>query len=271
LAFELFRQRRRWGRNDSTFIEISRVLVAGLSLGGITFTVLAAVSLVGPASIISLAGLVADKHWVVQHLLVAGWTAWAYALVSVTLAALAAAILPGANMTGGIHTESGWVTCFDRLPRAIQETNFLPNVPGVRLSVKLSDGSVYVGDRAEYSTDLPLEDRELILGGQLAYQLSDESATKPLTQWQRVILRGDQISNIAVQYVRRIEPAIGDLPVTSRLAWARRTCAKILARPPDSTWPKLLEAPVAYVNAAFRLLVAELFILLLTAVLSRFV
>jgi hypothetical protein len=106
LAFELFRQRRRWGRNDSTFVEISRVLVAGLSLGGITFTLLAGVSLVGSRSIISVPDLLTNKHWLVQHMLVDGWTAWAYGLVSVTLAALVAAILPGANTVGSIHTES---------------------------------------------------------------------------------------------------------------------------------------------------------------------
>jgi len=270
LAFELFRQRRRWGRNDSTFVEISRVLVAGLSLGGITFTVLAGVSLAGPRSIISVPGLVTDKHWLVQHLLVDGWTAWAYGLVSVTLAAFVAAILPGPSTAGSIHTESSWVTCFDRVPRAMQEAMRLRAVPGVRLSVRLTDGTVYVGDRAEYSTDLPLEDRELVLGGKLAYKPPGEPDTKLLPRWHQLLVRGDQISDMLVQYVPGAEPAERSYSASPRIGWLRRACARLLGRPPDSTWPKLLEAPATHATAAARLLVAELGILVVTAVVSHF-
>jgi uncharacterized protein DUF6338 len=103
LAFELIRQRRRSGRSDSTFVEISRVLVAGLGLGGITITVLAGVSLIGPRSMVSVTGLITNENWLGQHLLVSGWTAWAYGLVSVTLAALVAAVLPGTNAVGRQH------------------------------------------------------------------------------------------------------------------------------------------------------------------------
>jgi len=129
LAFELIRQRRRAGRDDSPFIEVSRVLVAGLSLGAITEALLALVSLVGPRSIVSLPGLFTTQHWVTDHLLVSGWTAWAYGLVSVTLAALAAAVLPGMNPDGHNHAESGWVTAFDRLPRLIRKAQHLPATP----------------------------------------------------------------------------------------------------------------------------------------------
>lgn len=270
LAFELFRQRRRWGRNDSTFIEISRVLVAGLALGGITFTLLAAVSLVGPRSIVSVAGLVTNKHWLVQHLLVDGWTAWAYGLVSVTLAAFVAALMPGPNKEGSIYTESSWVTCFDRVPRAMQEVMRLPTVPGVRLSVRLTDGTVYVGDRVEYSTDLPLEDRELVLGGKLARQPAGEEDTKLLPRWHRLMVRGDQISDMLVQYVPGVESAGSSRSASPRIGWLRCACARLLGRPPDSTWPKLLEAPATHATAAARLLAAELVILVVTAVVSHF-
>jgi hypothetical protein len=268
LAFELFRQRRRWGRNDSTFVEISRVLVAGVGLGGLTFTLLAGVSLVGPRSIISMPGLVTNKHWLVQHLLVDGWTAWAYGLVSVTLAAFVAAIMPGPNKAGSIYTESSWVTCFDRVPRAMQEAMRLRTVPGVRLSVRLADGTVYVGDRVEYSTDLPLEDRELVLGGQLAYRPAGKEETKLLPRWQRLLVRGDQISDMLVQYVPGVEPAGGSYSAPPRCGWLRQACARFLGRPADSTWPKLLEAPVTHATAAARLLGAELGILLAIAIVS---
>lgn len=270
LAFELFRQRRRWGRNDSTFVEISRVLVAGLSLGGITFTLLAGVSLVGPRSIVSVPGLLTNKNWLVQHMLVDGWTAWAYGLVSVTLAALVAAVLPGTNKAGSIHTESSWVTCFDRLPRDMQEARGLPAIPGVRLSVRLNDGSVYIGDRTEYSTDLPLEDRELVLGGEMTYQAPGESESKRLYRWHRLLLRGDQISDMLVQYVPGVKSA-GQSPfVSSRLEWLRRACASSLGLAPESNWTKVLEAPAAHAAVAARLLAAEVGILIIIAAVSHF-
>jgi hypothetical protein len=269
LAFELIRQRRRSGRNDSTFVEISRVVVAGLGLGGITITVLAGVSLVGPCSIVSVAGLITNERWIGQHLLVSGWTAWAYGLVSVTLAALVAAILPGTNAAGSIHTESGWVTSFDRLPRRMQAVMHLPATPVVRLSVRLTDGSVYVADRAEFSTDLPLEDRELALGGALLYQPPGATNANLLTEWQRVLLRGDQISDMLVQYVAGVAPTWRSSSESSNVAWLRGACAKVLGRPSESTWPELLEAPATYPATAARLLAAELLVLVVVAALSR--
>jgi Family of unknown function (DUF6338) len=272
LAFELMRQRRRWGRGDSTFIEISRVLVAGLSLGGITYTVLAGISVLGPQSIVSLPGLFTNKSWLLHHLLVAGWTAWAYGLVSVTLAALAAVILPSANAAGSIQMESSWVTCFERLPRAIQEAQRLQSVPDARLSVRLNDGTVYVGNRAEYSGDLPSDDRELVLTGPLIYLPPGKPATdaKPLHQWQRLIIRGGQINDILVQYIPNTKTTKESPPDTSRLRRARGICAMFLGRPLASNWKSLLEAPASYASATLRLLAAEIAILVLVAIASRF-
>ena len=115
----------------------------------------------------SLSGLFTTQHWVTDHLLVSGWTAWAYGVVSVTLAALAAAVLPGMNPGGHNYSESGWVTAFDRAPPAHAGGSAIASHPVVRLSVRLTDGTVYVGDRAEFSVGPAPEGRELHLGGEL--------------------------------------------------------------------------------------------------------
>jgi len=217
LAFELIRQRRRAGRDDSPFVEASRVLVAGLSLGAITEALLAFVSLVGPGSIVSLSGLFTTEHWVTDHLLVSGWTAWAYGLVSVTLAALAAAVLPGMNPGGHNHPESGWVTAFDRLPRLIREAQQLPATPVARLSVRLTDGTVYVGDRAEFSVGSAPEGRELLLGGELLSRPPGAARAEPTAEWHRILLRENQISDILVQYVVDGRIVIGEAKSNSTL------------------------------------------------------
>ncbi len=269
LAFELIRQRRRAGRDDSPFVEGSRVLLAGLSLGAITEALLALVSLAGPRSIVSLSGLFTTEHWVTDHLLVSGWTAWAYGLVSVTLAALAAAILPGMNPGGHNHPESGWVTAFDRLPRLIREMQQLPDTPVARLSVRLADGTVYVGDRAEFSVGSAPEGRELHLGGKLLIRPPGAAKAEPVTEWHRILLREDQISDILVQYVPgTASPAHpGSEPRLGR--WLRRGVAKLFGLPRQSTWRELLEAPTAHPAAASRLLIGEFTILLVTALVSR--
>jgi Family of unknown function (DUF6338) len=270
LVFELVRQRRRPGRQDSAFAEISRVLVAGLALAAVTLTLLAVVSLVGPRSLVSLAELIsADRAWLAQHAVALGWTAWAYGLVSVTLAALTAAILPGTNPAGRIHPESGWVTAFNRLPTQMRRTLGLPATPAVQLSVRLTDGTVYVGDRAEFSVDLSLEDRELALAGALACRPPDATEAHPLPGWQRVLLRGDSISDIVVRYVPGTPTPE---PARSPLAWmvpVRRTCARILDQPSEASWLELAEAPAAHLTSALRLLGLELIVLLVVAALTR--
>jgi hypothetical protein len=269
LAFELIRQRRRAGRDDSPFIEASRVLVAGLSLGAITEALLALVSLAGPHSIVSLPGLFHTEHWITDHLLVSGWTAWAYGLVSVTLAALAAAVLPGMNPGGHNHPESGWVMAFDRLPRLIREAQHLPATPVARLSVRLTDGTVYVGDRAEFSVGSAPEGRELLLGGELLSRPPGAATAEPSAEWHRILLREDQISDILVQYVPGAAPPASPGPESRPTRWLCSGVGKLLGLPLQSTWRELLEAPAAHPAAAIRLLVGELAVLLVTAVISR--
>jgi Family of unknown function (DUF6338) len=202
---------------------------------------------------------------------VSGWTAWAYALVSVTLAALAAAALPGANSAGQIHPESGWVTAFDRIPRLAREAQHLVTTPIVRASVRLTDGTVYVGDVAEYSAGLPLADRELVLDGELLSRHPNAATAEPLAEWQRVLLRGDQISDIAVQYIPGTAPSATQESKSLLLEWLRRGTAAVLGRSSESTWRQLLEASAVHAGAAGRLLLIELSVLFIVAVVSRFV
>jgi uncharacterized protein DUF6338 len=139
----------------------------------------------------------------------------------------------------------------------------------VRLSIRLTDGSVYVGDRAEFSTDLPLEDRELALGGRLLYQPPGATNAKPLKEWHRVLLRGDQISDMPVQYAAGVAPTRRPGSESSHVTWLHGACAKVLGRPSESTWPELLEAPATYSASAARLLCAEFLVLAVVAVFSR--
>jgi hypothetical protein len=270
LVFELIRQRRRAGRQDSAFAEISRVLVVGLVIGAITVTLLAVISLVGRRSLVSLTEVAtANREWLAQHTVALGWTAWSYGVVSATLAALLAALLPGTNPSGRIHPESGWLTAFDRLPRLMRQQLGLTATPIPRLSVRLLDGTVYVGDRAEFSTDLSLEGRELALAGKLACRPPGSAEAQPLPDWHRVLLRGEQIADILIQYVPGRATSVSSSTPRAYAILMRRTCARALGRTREASWRDLLEAPTAHPAAAFRLLCMELLTLLTIAAMSR--
>jgi hypothetical protein len=233
-------------------------------------TLLAVISLVGPRSLVSLAELTrANRAWLAQHAVALGWTAWAYGVVSVTLAALVAAVLPGTDPAGRIHTESGWFTAFDRVPRLMRQQLGLNATPIPRLSVRLVDGTVYLGDRAEFSTDLSLEDRELALAGALACRPKGAAEAQPLPDWHRVLLRGDQIADILIQYVPGRPTSVSPPSPPDWTMPVRRALARALGRPPEARWLDLLEAPAARPLSALRLLGAELLVLLVVAALSR--
>ena len=217
----------------------------------------------------SLSGLFTTQHWVTDHLLVSGWTAWAYGVVSVTLAALAAAVLPGMNPGGHNYSESGWVTAFDRAPPAHAGGSAIASHPVVRLSVRLTDGTVYVGDRAEFSVGPAPEGRELHLGGELPSRPPGAARAEPTAGWQRILLREDQISDILVQYVPGTAPPESPRSESRPVRWLRRSVARLLGLPLESTWRELIEAPAAHPAAAMRLLVGEFAALLVTAVISR--
>lgn len=101
----------------------------------------------------------------------------------------------------------------------------------------------------------------------------DAATVKPIDDCQRILLRGDQISDIVVQYISEAAPSEPSAPpgskprLTGRL---RSGAAKLLGLPPESAWRELLEAPSTLPAAAGRLLAGELIVLFVVAVISRF-
>ena len=92
---------------------------------------------------------------------------------------------------------------------------------------------------------------------------------EPVTEWHRIVLREDQISDILVQYVpATASPAPpGSEPRLGR--WLRHGVVKLFGLPRQSTWQELLEAPTAHPAVASRLLIGEFAVLLVTALVSH--
>jgi hypothetical protein len=191
LWFDLLAERRRVGAPESAFREVSRVVLASLAFSGIALAVLAVIRAAEPAWMPDPRLLFANGH---------GYLAGRYRLV------LRALLLEGGIALGlvwlvhwwkarsvtRLTTASAWQTALrDQGPEG-----FVPHV-----WVRMSDGMEYIGAVAQYTADLDLADRELVLGPPLFHRAA---ASHPLMdmppEWQRLIIHGPAAQSIAVQY-----------------------------------------------------------------------
>ncbi|RAY12894.1 hypothetical protein DPM19_23070 [Actinomadura craniellae] len=219
-AFELLWQRTRPRRDESAFIEISRVLLTGVLLSGAAIATLMAVEALVPGAAVDLFALLRDgERYVDRH----------PALVVGTLAAgLAVALLYGvaahdlltAPTARRIAHETVWHTAFGRLPG-----------PRARafLSVQLRDGTTIMGYAAGYSTEPDPARRDLMLAAPLTMRRPGaEEATALAGSWQVMVVAGAEISTIAAAYVDRPAAAPGPRPRPA-VPFARRRWAVALA------------------------------------------
>jgi Family of unknown function (DUF6338) len=202
LHYELLRESRRAGRDDSPFVEISRVLLSGSLLSTATFIILGIVRLWAPTAVLDPRILLEEKHYLADHLVLAGWSIGWFIVLALTFSALAAAKWPNEPSLTAV-TESSWITTFLRTPNTTAARRELPP-PYVKAEVTLKTGRVYRGMISDFSKNLEIADRELVLGNPLATVEAD-GILKALDTlpWQRLILPASEISSILVLYEAR--------------------------------------------------------------------
>jgi Family of unknown function (DUF6338) len=190
IVFELLWQRTRPRRDESTFVEIGRVLLTGVVFSGLATAVVGVLSAFGAAA--SVVALVSDGPAYVADNpgLVLG------SLVTVVLLAICAAVATHDLLTPPtmrrIAQETVWHTAFSRMAE-----------PGVRvyLSVQLKDGTTITGYKAGYSTEPEPAKRDLLLTAPLAIRHAGKpTATRLDESWQSLVVAGGEISTIAAAY-----------------------------------------------------------------------
>jgi hypothetical protein len=193
-VFVLLSRRRRATFEESAFLEISRIVLSSLLFSGIAFAVLAVVRDVRPEWMPAPRQLVAttgadyfrDRYALILRAVFAG-TALA------CLAAWVANWVLG-KLQGGatISPVSAWTQVLKRDRPAGHDTY---------VRVRLDGGVVYSGLVADFSSDLEVEGRELVLGQPLASKTREGEALLPVPpQYQRVVIRGDSIEVMSVEY-----------------------------------------------------------------------
>jgi len=190
IVFELLWQRTRPRREESTFVEIGRVLLTGVVFSGLATAVVGVLSAFGAAA--SIVALVSDGPAYVTDNpgLVLG------SLVTVVLLAICGAVATHDLLTPTmrrIAQETVWHTAFNRMAE-----------PGVRvfLSVQLKDGTTITGYTAGYSTEPDPAKRDLLLTAPLAIRHAGEpTATELAESWQSLVVSGGDVRTIAAAYV----------------------------------------------------------------------
>lgn len=191
LLFDLLAARRRTGPAESTFHETSRIVLASLGFTAVALAVLAGLGALVPGLLPDPKGLLdPNGSYAADH-----WPTVIGALAAESVLAHAVALLGhwwlGRQGKASIRPVSAWTALFRRdVP------------PGHRAFVRLrlTGGIVYTGSVLSFTSDIPLPDRELILGPPLYSKTGDKALTPLPAVYTRVLVRGAMIETMAVEY-----------------------------------------------------------------------
>jgi len=192
LFFDLLGARRRVGVAESAFREIGRVALGSLAFTLVTLVVLMCVRGLFPTVFFDpRAMILGGNAYLADH----------YDQVIVTIVA---ATVVSHLLAFGLHKSlarrhgeafrkvSAWGEAF---------RDGVPPGHAVFVRVRLAGGLVYTGQVENFTADLPMADRELLLRKPLAVKPDADSALTALpAAYERVILRGSEIEVISVEY-----------------------------------------------------------------------
>jgi hypothetical protein len=228
-GFELLWHRTRPRRSESTFIEVSRVLLTGVVFSGAAIATLMAARVVADGAAVDIVAFVREGTGYVERHAALILRSLAAVPILGLLYGIAAHDLLTPPAMRAIADESGWHTAFSRMAGSGSRAY---------LSVQLKDGMTLTGFSAGYSTDPDPAKRDLLLGAPLAIRSPGRQVATPLEDsWQILLVPGSEVSTIAVTYVGTTTPT--PEPVGRRraaLAWVA-----------DRAWQSALTAALAVV------------------------
>jgi uncharacterized protein DUF6338 len=213
--YELIRQHSRPGRGDSTFVEVSRILLAGVLVSLTVLFLLGGFRALNPRLLADPQALLSQPGYLATHLGLLAWTLAWFLVFAMTIPAAWLYNTPGKNTQVEIRQESHWVSFFDRIPRQDAVARNLAPPEFIYLQVRTDGGVLYRGRLAAYGNGLDLDARELTLSQPSLITKPVDQPWSPLIseKWSAVILRGDEIKDIWV-----LNYAPGDDPASARRA-----------------------------------------------------
>ncbi len=192
LLFDLLSERRRAGFAESAFREVSRIILGSLAFSGFAFAVVVIVRTIHPSwmpdpkRLLEPGGSYARDH----YRLILRTLVLQEALALVT--ALAWHLFLAKKQGGAtIRPISAWTQVFKR---------DCPRGHDAYVRVRLEGGVIYSGLVANFTSDLEVGGRELILAPPMASKTSDNPMMAVPRQYQRVVIQGSAIQVMSVEY-----------------------------------------------------------------------
>lgn len=192
ILFDLLESRRRASAAESAFHEIGRVVLGSVGFTGLAVAMLAVVRVIWPFLMPDPAELIVggSRYFAQQYLLIL------IAIVVETVLAHAAAwgfhvILAKVNGGDTIKQASAWSSVFK---------SKVPKRHAVYARIRLGSGAIYSGQVANFTADLPLVDREIILTRPLASKTGSNPLVSLPEVYQYLVIRGAAVDSIAVEY-----------------------------------------------------------------------
>lgn len=194
IIFQVLRERSRPAVEETTAREASRIALSSVVFSLGAALVLSAIRLWKPAWIVDPGAWArgGDAYFKDNYRLIAR-TVILEVLIAALLAVALAWILQRLRKGGSIKPVGAWYHTF---------RGELPGSSVPYLSVRLKDGTQYMGTLANYSPDPNMEGRELVLKPPYlrVKPTGDGIAAELDSSWQRVIIAGSAIDVITVAY-----------------------------------------------------------------------
>lgn len=196
LVYDLKRSKTDVPEKESTFREISRVVlvsaICSIPAAFLVLLVLQGIQRAGFDQVPTLRELLSTDPVLFEEKLPGTISAVAgFAAVSMFIVWLLGT-LRRSRSRASLSSASGWTKVFrEHLPEG--------SIPEV--TVRTHDGSLWRGMVANYSADLELEDREIVIAPPFNMQLGTEFE-RPHPSWSRIVIPAREIEWIAVSYRR---------------------------------------------------------------------
>lgn len=195
LLFDLLAGRRRVGAPESAFRETCRVVLASLAFSTLGLLAVALLRATAPHLMPDPRQLIGhpQAYFAAHYRRIFGAVALE-GVVAVGSAALVHARLRR-ETDSVLRTTSSW-------SKVLRED--LPDGAQPHVRVRLTNGTVYVGQVSDFTADLDQADREIVLCPPL-YSKTEGKALAPVPkEWQRVVLPAGSIESIGVTYQRQV-------------------------------------------------------------------
>lgn len=219
ITFELLRQTRRPAFDQTALEEVSRVVLASMSLVIVAAGVLGLLSLISPGLIVDIGALAHHgSGWYWRHHPAATIITVLSEVMVAT--ALAFALHRSLNQPNG----TGWATRVVRRVRlslghrpgeqlerfSVWRTllrDWKPPDADTKVTVLKKDGTLITGIVAGYEATATSSERDIALGQPLElYRPGWDSPRKPDAGWRFLVVPGDQISEVFITWPPRAQP-----------------------------------------------------------------